>query len=41
VIYGLVLIAIVGLAPRGIAGLLTTLSRLPFRAMARPERGNA
>jgi len=41
VIYGLVLIAIVGLAPRGIAGLLTALSRLPFRAIARPERGNA
>ena len=40
VIYGLVLIAVVGLAPRGIAGLLTALFRWPFRAVAQPEGGN-
>jgi len=40
VIYGLVLIAVVGLAPRGIAGLLTASFRSPFRAVARPEGGN-
>ena len=39
-IYGLVLIAVVGLAPRGIAGLLTALFRWPFRAVAQPEAGN-
>jgi branched-chain amino acid transport system permease protein len=41
VIYGLVLIAVVGLAPRGIAGLLTALFRWPFRVLAKPGRGNA
>ena len=40
VIYGFVLIAVVGLAPRGIAGLLTALFRWPFRAVAQPEGGN-
>ena len=40
VIYGLVLIAVIGLAPRGIAGLLTALFRWPFRAVAQPEGGN-
>jgi branched-chain amino acid transport system permease protein len=39
-IYGLVLIAVVGLAPRGIAGLLTALFRWPFRAVGPPEGGN-
>jgi branched-chain amino acid transport system permease protein len=39
-IYGLVLIAVVGLAPRGIAGLLTALFRWPFRAVVQPEGGN-
>lgn len=39
-IYGLVLIAVVGLAPRGIAGLLTALFRWPFRAVPQPEGGN-
>jgi branched-chain amino acid transport system permease protein len=39
-IYGLVLIAVVGLAPRGIAGLLTALFRWPFRAVTQPEGGN-
>jgi branched-chain amino acid transport system permease protein len=38
VIYGLVLIAVVGLAPRGVAGVLTALFRWPFRAQ--PEGGN-
>jgi branched-chain amino acid transport system permease protein len=37
VIYGLVLIAVVGLAPRGVAGLLAAL----FRRSWRMERGNA
>lgn len=36
VIYGLVLIAVVGLAPRGVAGVLTTLLGRP----SQPERGN-
>ena len=40
VIYGLVLIAVIGLAPRGIAGLLTALFRWPFRAVGPPEGGN-
>ena len=40
VIYGLVLIAVIGLAPRGIAGLLTAFFRWPFRAVAQPEGGN-
>ena len=40
VIYGLVLVAVIGLAPRGIAGLLTALFRWPFRAVAQPEGGN-
>lgn len=39
-IYGLVLIAVVGSAPRGIAGLLNALFRWPFRAVAQPEGGN-
>jgi branched-chain amino acid transport system permease protein len=39
VIYGLVLIAVVGLAPRGVAGVLTALLR-PLRVLAGPERGN-
>jgi branched-chain amino acid transport system permease protein len=39
-IYGLVLVAVVGLAPRGIAGLLTALFRWPFRAVGPPEGGN-
>jgi branched-chain amino acid transport system permease protein len=38
VIYGLVLIAVVGLAPRGVAGVLTTLFQRPVRALAQPER---
>ncbi|MGN6747740.1 MAG: branched-chain amino acid ABC transporter permease [Xanthobacteraceae bacterium] len=37
VIYGLVLIAVVGLAPRGVAGVLTAL----FRRGSQRERGNA
>jgi branched-chain amino acid transport system permease protein len=41
VIYGMVLIAVVGLAPRGVAGVLTALLRRPLRALARPERDNA
>jgi branched-chain amino acid transport system permease protein len=36
VIYGLVLIAVVGLAPRGVAGVLSAL----FRQAPQPERGN-
>jgi branched-chain amino acid transport system permease protein len=40
VIYGLVLIAVVGLAPRGIAGLLTASFQWPLRAVARAEGGN-
>jgi branched-chain amino acid transport system permease protein len=40
VIYGLVLIAVVGLAPRGIAGLLSVLFGSPFRAVAQPEADN-
>ena len=40
VIYGLVLIAVVGLAPRGIAGLLTALFRWPFPAVTQPEGDN-
>jgi branched-chain amino acid transport system permease protein len=36
VIYGLVLIAVVGLAPRGVAGVLSAL----FRRSPQPERGN-
>jgi branched-chain amino acid transport system permease protein len=36
VIYGLVLIAVVGLAPRGVAGVLTALLGRP----SQPERGN-
>jgi branched-chain amino acid transport system permease protein len=39
VIYGMVLIAVVGLAPRGVAGVLTALLRRPLR-LARPERDN-
>ena len=39
-IYGLVLIAVVGSAPRGIARLLNALFRWPFRAVAQPEGGN-
>jgi len=38
VIYGIVLIAIVGLAPRGIAGILTSLVRRPIRALAHGTR---
>jgi branched-chain amino acid transport system permease protein len=34
VIYGIVLIAIVGLAPRGIAGILASLFRRPIRPLA-------
>jgi branched-chain amino acid transport system permease protein len=37
VIYGLVLIAVVGLAPRGVAGVLAAL----FRRSSQMERGNA
>jgi branched-chain amino acid transport system permease protein len=36
VIYGLVLVAVVGLAPRGVAGVLTGLFRRPSRALAQP-----
>ena len=36
VIYGLVLIAVVGLAPRGVLGVLTTLFQRPVRALAQP-----
>jgi branched-chain amino acid transport system permease protein len=39
VIYGMVLIVVVGLAPRGVAGVLTALLRRPLR-LARPERDN-
>jgi branched-chain amino acid transport system permease protein len=39
VIYGMVLIAVVGLAPRGVAGVLTALLRRPLR-LAQPERDN-
>ena len=38
VIYGIVLIAIVGLAPRGIAGILTSLFQRPIRALAHRTR---
>jgi branched-chain amino acid transport system permease protein len=38
VIYGIVLIAIVGLAPRGIAGILTSLFERPIRALAHRTR---
>jgi branched-chain amino acid transport system permease protein len=38
VIYGIVLIAIVGLAPRGIAGILTSLFQRPTRALAHGTR---
>jgi branched-chain amino acid transport system permease protein len=38
VIYGIVLIAIVGLAPRGIAGILTSLVQRPIRALAHGTR---
>jgi branched-chain amino acid transport system permease protein len=41
VIYGIVLIAVVGLAPRGVAGVLTTLLRRPVRALAKPGHDNA
>lgn len=36
VIYGLVLVGVVGLAPRGVAGVLTGLFRRPIRALAQP-----
>jgi len=36
VIYGLVLIAVVGLAPRGVLGVLTTLFQRSVRALAQP-----
>lgn len=39
VIYGMVLIAVVGLAPRGVAGVLTALLRRPLR-LAQAERDN-
>jgi branched-chain amino acid transport system permease protein len=39
VIYGLVLISVVGFAPRGVAGVLTTLFRRPFRAQAEVDNG--
>jgi branched-chain amino acid transport system permease protein len=41
VIYGLALIAVIGLSPRGFAGLLSALSRWRFGAPVKPERGNA
>lgn len=40
VIYGIVLIAVVGLAPRGVAGVMTTLFRRPVRAVAKSEYDN-
>lgn len=39
VIYGLVLISVVGFAPRGVAGVLTTVFRRPFRAQAEVDNG--
>jgi branched-chain amino acid transport system permease protein len=39
VIYGLVLISVVGFAPRGVAGVLTTLFQWPFRAQPGDENG--
>ena len=39
IIYGLVLISVVGFAPRGVAGVLTTLFRRPFRARAEVDNG--
>jgi branched-chain amino acid transport system permease protein len=41
VIYGLALIAVIGLSPRGFAGLLSALSRWRFGVPVKPERGNA
>jgi branched-chain amino acid transport system permease protein len=38
VIYGLVLVAVIGLAPRGVAGVLSALFRLPIRALAQLGR---
>ncbi len=40
VIYGLLLIGVVGLAPRGVAGLLTTVSRLRPSSGPTPEGGH-
>lgn len=40
VIYGIVLIAVVGLAPRGIAGLLSKIASLRFHFAAAPEHGS-
>ncbi len=40
VIYGIVLIAVVGLAPRGIAGLLFKIASLRFHFAAAPEHGS-
>jgi branched-chain amino acid transport system permease protein len=40
VIYGIVLIAVVGLAPRGMAGLLIDLFWRPIRALARAGHGH-
>jgi branched-chain amino acid transport system permease protein len=41
VIYGIVLIAVVGLAPRGVAGVMTTLfRRRPFRTVAKSGYDN-
>jgi len=40
VIYGLLLIGVVGLAPRGVAGLLTTFSRLRPSSGPTPEGGH-
>ncbi len=40
VIYGIVLIAVVGLAPRGVAGVMTTLFRRPVRAAVKAGYDN-
>ena len=40
VIYGVVLVAVVGFAPRGIAGLLSSAVPRLFRAASTPERGH-
>lgn len=40
VIYGIVLVAVVGLAPRGVAGVMMTLFRRPVRAVAKSGYDN-
>ena len=40
VIYGLLLVGVVGLAPRGIAGLLGAITRWRGRSAAKLEHGN-